>query len=98
MDGFNPLRFLDSSREENRQVGRVIDFLAFVMTAATLYCLVRYGIYPAIRLVFRMIGAIARFFASQLRSERSDAVAEHVAEACASPLIAPPGPQCTNHD
>lgn len=78
---------------------KVIDFLAFVMTAATLYCLVRYGIYPAIRLVFRMIGAIARFSARLLRQEPCDAVdVEHVAEACASPLAAAECRQQTNHD
>lgn len=79
-------------------MNRVIDCLAYVMTAATLYCLVRYGIYPAIRLVFRTIGAITRFIARHLRSERSDAVAAHVAEVCASPLAAAQSRKQTIHD
>jgi len=79
-------------------MNKVIDCLAFVMTLWMLYCFVRHGIYPAIRLVFRMIGAVARFFASQLRSERNDAVAEHVAEVCATPLMVAPSRQQADHD
>lgn len=75
-----------------------IESLAFVMTLWMLYCFVRHGIYPAIRLVFRTIGAIARFIARHLRSERSDADAEHVAEVCASPLVVAPSRQQTDHD
>ncbi|TWT44389.1 hypothetical protein RAS1_08040 [Phycisphaerae bacterium RAS1] len=75
-----------------------IEVLAFVMTLWMLYCFTRHGIYPAIRLVFRMIGAVVRFFARQLWSERSDAVAEHVAEVCASPLTMAPNRQQTDHD
>lgn len=76
----------------------VIDGLAFVMTLWMLYCFVRHGIYPATRLVFRMIGAIARFFARQLRSERSDAVAEHMAEVCSTSLMVARSRQQTDHD
>lgn len=77
---------------------RVIDFLAFVMTAATLYCLVRYVMYPVLRLAFRIIAAIARFFARLLRQEPCDVAVEHVAEVCASPLAAAQSRQQTNHD
>ena len=75
-----------------------IEVLAFVMTLWMLYCFIRHGIYPAIRLVFRMIGAITRFIARHLRSERSDVVAEHVAEVCASPLMLAPSRQQMDHD
>lgn len=76
----------------------VIDCLALVMTLWMLYCFVRHGIYPAIRLAFRMIGAVVRFVASYLQREHCDAAGEHVAEVCASPLAAAQSRQQTNHD
>lgn len=76
----------------------VIDCLAFVMTLWMLYCFVRHGIYPAIRLVFRMIGAVVRFVTSYLQREPCDAAGEHVAEVCASPLMVAPSGHPTNHD
>ena len=76
----------------------VIDCLALVMTLWMLYCFARYGIYPAIRLVLRMIGAVVRFVASYLQREHCDATAEHVAEVCASSLIVAPGSQRQDHD
>ena len=75
-----------------------IEFLAFVMTLWMLYCFLRHGIYPAIRLVLRMIGAVVRLVASYLQRERCDADAEHVAEVCASRLLTAQGSQRTNHD
>lgn len=75
-----------------------IEFLAFVMTLWMLYCFVRHGIYPAIRLAFRMIGAVVRFVASYLQREHCDATAEHVAEVCASSHIVAPGSQRQDHD
>lgn len=75
-----------------------IEVLAFVMTLWMLYCFIRHGIYPAIRLVFRMIGAVLRFVASYLQRERCDASAEHVTEVCTSSLILAPGPQRQDHD
>lgn len=79
-------------------MNKVIDFLAFVMTAVTLCCLVRYVVYPVLRLAFRIFAASARFFARLLRREPCDAAVEHVAEVCASPLAAAESRQQTNHD
>lgn len=76
----------------------VIDCLALVMTLWMLYCFMRHGIYPAIRLVFRMIGAVVRFAASYLQRERCDTTAKHIAEVCASSLIVAPKSQRQNHD
>ncbi len=76
----------------------VIDCLAFVMTLWMLYCFVRHGIYPAIRLVLRMIGAVVRVVASYLQRERCDATAGHIAEVCASSLNVAPRSQRQDHD
>lgn len=70
-----------------------IEVLAFVMTLWMLYCFARHGIYPAIRLVLRMIGAVVRFVTSYLQREPCDATAEHVAEVCASSIIVAPSRQ-----
>lgn len=77
---------------------KFIEFLAFVMTLWMLYCFVRHGIYPAIRLVIRMIRAVARLVASYLQRDRCDATAEHVAEVCISSLVLAPSPQRQDHD
>lgn len=76
----------------------LIEFLAFAMTLWMLYCFARHGIYPAIRLACRMIGAVVRFVASYLQRERCDTAAEHVAEVCASSFIVAPGSQRQDHD
>lgn len=75
-----------------------IEVLAFVMTVWMLYCFIRHGIFPAIRLVFRMIGAVLRFVATYLQRERCDKSDEHVAEVCASSLILAPRSQRQDHD
>lgn len=75
-----------------------IEVLAFVMTLWMLHCFVRHGIYPAIRLAFRMIGAVVRFVAGYLQRQHGDANSEHVAEVCASRLLTAQGSQRTNHD
>lgn len=77
---------------------KVIDCLSYAMTAATLCCLVRYVIYPVLRLAFCIIAAVARFLARLLRQEPRDAALEHVAEMCASPLKLAPSRQQADHD
>ncbi|TWT45297.1 hypothetical protein RAS1_17190 [Phycisphaerae bacterium RAS1] len=76
----------------------VVDCLAFVMTCWMLYCFVRHGLYPAIRFVLRMIGAITCFFVRRLRTDHRDAVTEHLAEVCAPPRMAVQHLQRTDHD
>ena len=75
-----------------------IDCLAFVMTFWMLYCFVRHGIYPAIRLVVRVLAAVVRLVAGYLQREHCDAGAEHVAEVCDSQLMVAPTRQRTSHD
>jgi len=79
-------------------MNKVIDFLASVMTAATLCCLVRYIIYPGLRIIVRSIVGIMRLVGTFLRRQEEEPASVQRIEAQAIVVQGTPLPPLLNHD